>query len=87
MTPLANKFRSVAREPRGGSEAAPGDGWEVAADVERVSPRRRREASGREEGADEDEEQRVLERRARGRHGESNQLASSIWKALLEPLW
>jgi hypothetical protein len=60
----------------------------VAADVERVSPRRRREASGREEGADEDEdeEQRVLERRARGRHGESNQLASSIWKALLEPL-
>jgi hypothetical protein len=62
----------VAREPRGGSGAAPGDGGEVAADVERVGPGCGREEGGREEGADEDSEQQEWEGHVQSRHGESN---------------
>jgi hypothetical protein len=47
----------VAREPRGESGAAPGDGREVAADVERVGPGCGREEGGREEGAEDEEQQ------------------------------
>lgn len=56
----------------------------MAANVERVGPIRRREGSGREKGADEEEEQREWERRVRSSHGEGESIlfASSIWKAL-----
>lgn len=84
MNPQENRFRSAARERRAASEAAPGDGGEVAADVELAGPCRPPEGSGREERRGDEEQQLGEERRARSGHGEFDS-PFSIWCFLSLP--